>query len=59
MESIDRRKPHTISISDKELSYAENIMYIYHLRNISDVFRYLLVREHEWITEEQAKAEVK
>lgn len=59
MENIDRRRPHSIALSDKELSYAENIMYIYHLRSISDVFRYLLIREHGWITEEQTKAEVK
>lgn len=51
MEShdIDRRKQRSISISDRELSYAENIMYFYRLRSISDAVRFLIIRENEAI----------
>lgn len=55
MENIDRRKSRSVSLSDRELSCAEKVMYFYHLRSVSDAIRFLILRENAWITEEQAQ----
>ena len=59
MENIDRRKSRSVSLSDRELSFAENVMYFYHLRSVSDAIRFLIIRENGWIQKEQAQEEVK
>lgn len=57
MEShnIDTRKPRSISMSEREKSFAENIMYYYRLHSISDAIRFLIIRENAAIEAEAAK----
>lgn len=45
----DKRKQRSIAMSERELSFAENIMFFYKLRSISDVVRFLIIRENEAI----------
>ena len=45
MESIDKRKPRTFSMSEREYSLIEDVMYFYRLRSVSDAVRFLIIRE--------------
>lgn len=50
---IDKRKPRSISLSEREISSAENIMYYYRLHSISDAIRFLIIRENAEIENKQ------
>ena len=45
MESIDKRKPRTFSMSEREYSLIEIVMRFYQLRSVSDAVRFLIIRE--------------
>ena len=45
MESIDKRKPRTFSMSEREYSSIELVMDYYRLRSVSAAIRFLVIRE--------------
>lgn len=53
---VDKRKQRSIAISERELSFAENVMNYYRFHSISEVIRYLIIRENALIEAEQAES---
>ena len=47
MSNYIQRKPHTISISERELTFVRAIMYRYNLKSLSETIRMLIVKEYE------------
>ena len=50
------RKPRCLSLNDFEVAMLKTIMDYYHMNNVSEVMRYLIMRENARIEQEVCKA---
>lgn len=42
----ERRTPRSVNMNEAELQMAENVMEYYHLHTVSEVIRFLIIREN-------------
>lgn len=52
MESVSRRKPRTVSLNDQEFLIVEKLRELYGMRSISEVIRYLIIRDVQQLNED-------
>ena len=55
MENLDKRRPRGISMSDREVGFAQYLRDFYHLCTVSDVVRFLILRDFARIQDEIKK----